>query len=150
MHHAQRPFFPNLIHEKHLLSGMVCKARLELNGRSVEAFSLAQGGNEGDAEVFVGRSGETSQEMVFRGPDEVPVDEVAGSVEDAPHLTFAEETALNNGGDRLMGVGIVEFEGPGKDDSFRELTGVGREVDHDTVAIDRIGIGVGIGMIPDI
>lgn len=91
----------------------------------MDCFAGCEVAEEGDAEISVGSTSETAEEVVAAGGDEMPVEEVAGGVEDGLHMAFSEAAALDEGIEGLKGVGGIEFEGSGEEEAFhRTVTGL--------------------------
>ena len=71
------------------------------DGAGVQALIGGEVGDDGEAEVLVGRAAETSEVLIGGGPDEVPVAEVVRAVEGLCEGigigVGAEVAALNDG-----------------------------------------------------
>ena len=78
------------------------------DGAGVQALIGGEVGDDGEAEVLVGRAAETSEVLIGGGPDEVPVAEVVRAVEGLCEGigigVGAEVAALNDGLYGLMDV----------------------------------------------
>ena len=82
----------------------------EFYGGSADALVFGEGGNESHAEPFISAASQSSYPVVDAAGDQVPGVEVAGGVEEAFHAAFAERAALDDGMDRLEGVGVAEVQ----------------------------------------
>ena len=75
----------------------------------MDALVLREDGRGCYAEVLVGGAVHSAQDVVAGGPDDMPVDQVAGTVKDCGDIASQEMTALQDGVDGLQRVGGFEL-----------------------------------------
>ena len=84
-------------------------AGLEVDGSTVQGLVGGKGGHSSDAEILVGSAAQVAYDMGRTGCNDVPVFEVAGTVEDCFDITAMEEATLEECVDRFEGIAIAEF-----------------------------------------
>lgn len=105
-----------------LLSELVGLARRELQRRAKNALAFRKSRDACDAEILVGGAAETAEVVVFARPYEVPVEEVAGAVEDGLDVSLLEMAPLDHGVDGFQHVGSVELDGTGNEQTLCRLS----------------------------
>ena len=100
----------NTIYHLSLLPWLVCLARSELHGCTEDILVRMESSDPCDAEKLVRGATEATEVMVFARPDQMPADQITGTVEHGSHITLAEETTLNDTINRFENVGCIQFE----------------------------------------